>query len=111
MSTPLNIGKDINGAICDTIGVAADKRAATLTANTAQSVIVPPNVNSAFFSFGSSGDVWVSIDSTASLPGGIFSPTNSELNPKSRYVLPGQNISCVCSVTNAVQISFYNTLK
>lgn len=109
MSTNLSIGKDINGTNCDTIGIAAQKVAATLAASTITNTTVPENVNAAFFSYGSSGDVWVNISGTASIPSASFVATNSELNPVSRFVIPGQVISFICEFSNPVQISYYNT--
>ncbi len=108
MSANLSIGKDINGAISDTIYISKDKYAVTLTANIAESITVPENVDSVYFSFGSSGDVWVDCENTAVIPGGSFAATTSELRPVSRFVRPGQHISFICAFVNPVQVSFYN---
>ncbi|MGN6347048.1 MAG: hypothetical protein ACTHME_05035 [Candidatus Nitrosocosmicus sp.] len=108
MSTSLIIGKDINGFVCDTIHVSSDIVRAMMGANVAIEVVVPENVDRAFFAYGSAGDVWVDIQNTATLPSAGFSSTTTELNPVSRFVNPGDTISCICSVINTIQISFYN---
>lgn len=108
MSSNISIGLDINGSACDTIPIAATKYAVTLSASVVTNVVVPQNVNCAYFSYGSSGDVWVSLTGNAAIPGASFVLTNSELNPVSRFVIPGQTISCICLFANPVQISFYN---
>jgi len=108
MSSTLAIGKDINGAVCDTLHVSSLIYAATLAADDATPLIVPENVNVAYFSYGSSGDVWVDIKNTATIPDATFIETTSELNPVSRFVVPGQTISFKCLVANPVQVSFYN---
>lgn len=109
MASNLSIGKDINGAIDDSIAVSENLYAATLAANTPTSIVVPPNVDVVYFSFGSSGDVWVDMQNTASVPASMFVKTTSELNPVSRAVTPGKTISFLCLFANPVQISFYNT--
>lgn len=109
MSTNLIIGKDLNGAIDDAINVSDNIYAITLTANTPASIIVPQNVDVAFFSYGGSGDVWVDMKNTATIPGALFVKTTSELNPVSRYVTPGKTISFVCAAINPVEVSFYNS--
>lgn len=108
MSSTLSIGKDINGAVCDTLSVADNLYSATLAAITETSIVVPSGVNVAYFSYGSSGDVWVSLKGIAAFPPPAFTQTTSELNPVSRYVVPGQTISVICSAINGIQISFYN---
>lgn len=111
MSTNLSVGLDINGVVCDTIDTSSIMRSVTLASNTVTNVVVPENVNCAFFSYGSSGDVWVSRSGNASIPGASFVSTTSELNPVSRFVVPGQTLSFICLFANPVQISFYRTRR
>lgn len=108
MSTNIQIGKDINGISCDTIDVSENNYIATLAAGVATAITVPENVNAAFFSFGGSGDVWVSFSGAATVPGSSFTLSKQELNPVSRFVIPGQVISVLCAVINSCQVSFYN---
>lgn len=108
MSSNLAIGKDINGEACDTINASVNIYAATLAADDATALIVPQNVNVAYFSYGSSGDVWVDLKNTATIPDATFIETTSELNPVSRFVNPGSTISFKCLFANPVQVSFYN---
>ena len=108
MSTSLIIGKDINGSVSDTLHVSSNIVRGVLPAGVATDVVVPENVDRAFFAFGSAGDVWVDIQNTATTPGAAFEETTAELNPVSRFVNPGDTISCICSVINSIQISFYN---
>jgi hypothetical protein len=109
MSTNLIIGKDVNGAIDDAIPVSQNIYAITLTASTAASIIVPANVDVAYFSYGGSGDVWVNMSGAATIPGSLFVQTKSELNPVARYVIPGETISFICSAINPVEVAFYNS--
>lgn len=109
MASNLSIGKDINGAIDDSIAVSEHIYAATLSAGVPTNIIVPQNVDVVYFSFGGSGDVWVDMENSASIPGSVFVRTTSELNPVSRCVTPGKTISFLCLFANPVQISFYNT--
>lgn len=109
MISNLIIGKDVNGAIDDSIPVSDNIYAVTLAANTVSSVMVPQGIDTVYFSYGSSGDVWVDMTGIPTIPGGVFVKTTSELNPVSRAVTPGATISFICLFANPVQISFYNT--
>lgn len=106
MSTPLIIGKDINGTVSDTIYTAKDIVRAILPAGVALATVVPSNVDSAYFAYGSQGDVWVDIQNAATLPTTSFQSTTAELNPVSRYVNPGQTITAICDIDNPIEI-FY----
>ena len=109
MASNLIIGKDINGTVSNTISASSQIRRALLPDGVAIQTVVPPNVNAAFFAYGGKGDVWVDLVNAATLPINSFEDTTAELNPVSRYVIPGTSISCICSVENDVEISFYNT--
>ena len=108
MSTRLLIGKDINGTICDTIGVAENLVRGASGAGVAVDIVVPPNVNAAFFAFGGAGDYWVNLAGTATVPSSPLESSSSELNPVSRYVKAGSTISLICSSINVYQVSFYS---
>lgn len=108
MSNNLIIGKDINGTVSDTISPSSEMYRAALPAGVAIDVTVPQGVDRVFFSYGSSGDVWVDLQNDATIPASTFELTTSELRPASRFVTPGNTVSCICDVINSIQISFYN---
>lgn len=110
MTTPLYLGKDANGAITFELPISDNKTRTTLLANTAQSFTVPPNMRRAFFSYSNGVDVWVDFTNgeAATLPGGAFSSTNSELNPVARYgLVAGNTISCISPTTAYVGVVFF----
>jgi hypothetical protein len=110
MTTPLFLGKDANGFVTFELPISDTKQRTTLAANTAQSCTVPPNMKRAFFSYSNGVDVWVDFKNgeAATLPGGAFASTNSELNPVARYgLIPGNTISFISSTTAYVGVIFF----
>jgi hypothetical protein len=108
MSTLLNIGKDNTGTDSDTVAISENNYTIVLAAGVPTSITVPQNVDRAYFAFGGGGDVWVDFDGTATIPGASFTQSTLQLNPVSRFVLPGNTISFVCMTANGVQVAFYN---
>jgi hypothetical protein len=111
MSTKLLIGTDINGVVCDAIGVAQNIIRGASGAGVAVNITVPQNVDTAYFSFGGGGDYWVDLTNTATAPAVPMESSTSELNPVSRFVVPGSTVSLYCSVINVYQVSFYATRR
>ena len=109
MSTRLFIGKDLNGTVTDRINASDTSYAFTTSAGVATSITVPPNTDTVYFSYGAAGNVWVSLNGTATLPTSTPTLSSSELNPVCRYVTYGMTISIICSVINEVQVAFYNS--
>ncbi len=108
MATRLLIGRDLNGTPCDTIYVAENIVRGIAGAGVAVDITVPPNVDTAYFSYGGAGDFWVDLQASATLPMGTMENSTSELNPVSRFVISGNTVSLICEVINSYQVSFYS---
>ena len=111
MATRLFLGKDLNGTPCDTIYVAENIVRGTSGAGVAVDVTVPENVDTVYFSYGNAGDYWVDLQNTATAPMSTMENSTSELNPVSRFVIPGETVSLLCDVINTYQLSFYAAHK
>lgn len=112
MSTLLNFGRDIQGNNAYAPQTAIDKWSATLASGGASNIVVPSNhkVWVAVFSYEPGTNIWVDLTgATASSPSGAtLAATTSELNPASRTVYAGDNISMITDNTSAdVGVSLY----
>jgi hypothetical protein len=110
MSTQLIMTIDVNGNNTFGLGFAEDSYDTELTTGVAQSVTVPDNFKiwEAVFAFENGANVWVANNETATIPGGAFALTPSQLNPTSRRVKAGDVLSFITSDTSAqVNVSFY----
>jgi hypothetical protein len=107
MATRLFIGKDLNGTVCDTIYPSENIVRGSVGAGVAVNITVPQNVDTAYFVFGGVGNFWVDLKNTATIPSATQQASTAELNPVSRFVVPGSTISLICSVINVYQVSFY----
>lgn len=107
MPTVLQLGKDLNGFCTYRMDFSDTGYQTALSAGTAQNILVPENVNEAWFSYSAGSNVFVNPNGTASLPGGSFTQTYQDLNPVARRVSPGQQLSFVSSQTAYVNVSFY----
>ncbi|MHB9161398.1 MAG: hypothetical protein ACYC6W_11035 [Nitrosotalea sp.] len=110
MSTPFNGNRDVTGAPAYSPPFAIDNFSTTLAANVAQSVTVPSTSSTyiAIFSFVPGAAVWVANNVAATVPGGSFAATKSQLNPASRFVNAGDVLSFITSdTTDQIGVSFY----
>lgn len=115
MTTKLNFSRDVQGVNAYGMQFCDDKQATTLSANTAQSFVVPSNFENwiLFFSFSNGGNVFVRRVSNngsgdAAVPGSSFASTNSELNPAARSAIANDKISFITAdTTDYVQVSLY----
>lgn len=108
MSTPLLLGKDINGNVTFGLPVCDSMVRIELAADTAVSTTVPVGKTKALFTYSNAGDVWVDYQNSATLPSGSFASTTAELRPILRSGLrAGQTLSFRCPTTSYVHIAFW----
>lgn len=109
--TMLRMTRDINGFNTFGLPFSGNKYDTTLAATVEQTLTVPPNaVNGylAVFSFEPGAKVWVALDATATLPGGAFATTDSELNPTAREVPADSVLHFITNDTTAeIGVAFY----
>lgn len=86
----------------------------TLSVGVEQTLVVPPSRGPdypnfvAVFSFDPGLKIFVSVNNTATVPGLSFAATNSQLNPTSRLVSPGDTLHFITTDSTAVaSVSFY----
>lgn len=109
MTTKIALGLDTNHNVTYELPVSDAIYGATLAANTALSLTIPPNMTRAFFSASNGTDFWVNYSTTATIPGGSFSQINQELNPVARYQLtPGSTLSFISPTTCYINVAFYS---
>jgi hypothetical protein len=116
--TLFNMSRDINGFNAFGLPISNKKYKCLLSQNVESTLVVPETGNSSYknvvaiFSFDPGDSVWVSVNSSATLPTtNIFSETNSELNPTARLVKPGDILSFITTdQTDQVGVVFYATL-
>ena len=103
MSTKLSLTKDINGYNAFGIFPSYDVFGCSLTANAAQSFIIPGNFEEwlAVFTYSPGASVWVSFTTTASIPNGTMGSITSVLNPSGRQLKAGMVISVITSDTTS----------
>src|SRR5689334_9847507 len=112
--TQLNIGKDVSNSASYAIPFSNLIYNVTLLANTAQYLAIPGEVDTAIFSYGSGGDVFISFNGPAILPSDTFTPLPQELNPQARDLLNvpiiggGRFLSAICPNDNYLTVAFYN---
>jgi len=110
MSTKFQLTRDINGYNGFGLKFADDKYSTTLASSVAQSLVIPSNFAKwiAIFSFAPGTEVWVANNAAATIPGGAFAATNSELNPVGREVAGGDILSFITPNTQAeVSVTLY----
>ncbi len=107
MTTKLLLGKDLNGNVTYEIPFSNVGYETTLAPSVAQSLTVPLNCTSAWFSYSSGVDVFVDPVTTATLPTGAFTSTTADLNPVARKVVPGSTLSFISAEAGYVKVSFY----
>lgn len=85
-----------------------------LSSGVEQTLTVPQSLQPEFpnyiaiFSIEPGLKVYVSLNETATVPGGSFAQTPSQLNPTARRVMPGNVLHFITSETTAiVNVSFY----
>lgn len=97
MTTKLLFGRDVQGYNAFAPAFAQDAFSATLdSGGGTDSITVPGNFQNwiVAFSYQPGSDIWVAVNASAAAPAGItFAATVSELNPASRTVQAGDEIS------------------
>ncbi len=103
MSTKLSLTKDINGYNAFGIMPTYDIFGCSLTANAAQSFVVPSNNEYwlAVFTFTPGANIWVSFTTTATVATGTMSSLTSVLNPSGRQIKAGTTISIITGDTTS----------
>ena len=110
MSTPILLGKDINGSVTYELPLTplSQKYRVNLTASTHEDLTIPIGMTRAFFSYSNGVDVHVDFGGEASVPSGSFEQTSAELNPGQRYgLVPGEEISFISDTTAYVYVTFF----
>lgn len=116
MTATVNLAmtRDVNGYVAFGVQFTPLNWDTTLAANVAQSATVPNNPSStnnvwlAIFSFEKGTDVYVANNATATVAGGSFAQTPSQLNPTPRQVNGGDVLSFITADTSAVVgVSYY----
>lgn len=110
MTTKLSFGRDINGYNAYAPSFSTVNQITTLSANVAQVVSVPSNFKNwiVAFSYQPGSSVWVALNAIAEIPGSSFSSSQSQLNPSTRTVQGGDEISLITGNTTAqVWVGFY----
>ena len=91
MSTKFSMTRDINGFNGFGLKFADDRHATTLVTGAEQTLTVPTSFSKwiAIFGIEPGADAWISLNTTAALPGATFAASNAELNPVAREVAAG----------------------
>ena len=102
MSTKFSMTRDINGYNGFGIIPSQDIFGCTLTANAAQSFVVPNNNQYwiAVFSYTPGANIWVDFSGAATVPGSTMGSITSVLNPSGRQVKGGSTISFITADTS-----------
>jgi len=109
-TTKLNIIKDINGTVAYLLPQSNALFTAALTANVAQSVTAPTDAIAYGMVVGVSNgiDIYISVNGTATIPTGVFAPSNTAQNIAQRYVNAGDVISFLTPSSGAtISVEFY----
>jgi hypothetical protein len=109
--------RDINSYNGFGLPFSTDKWSTTLLDGVEQTVTVPkspysdcPNVL-AVFSFAPGSSIWVANNETATVPGGSFASTSSELNPAARSVKGGDVLHFITNdASDELGVIFYATV-
>lgn len=101
--TALNMVRDINGFNTFGLPNSLNKKSTILSANVEQHFTCPTNCVQwlAVFSFQPGAKVWFSSSDIATIPGGSFADTFSELNPSARLIFAGDVLSFITDDTTA----------
>lgn len=110
---PFSMTRDINGYNGFGLEFTDSKIGCIITSGSEKNFIVPNPQNCTYkyvlavFSFTDKG-VWVSQNSTATLPSTSFATTNSELDPGGRRVMPGDVLSFITNKSSVeIGVIFY----
>lgn len=106
-STKFSMVRDINGYNGFGILPTFDIQGCSLTANVAQSFVVPSNYPYwiAIFNFSPGSNIWVSFTGAATVPTGTMASLTSVLNPSARQVFKGQTISFITADATSPWVS------
>ena len=106
----MSMTKDVNGLTDYGLNFTPVNKQTVLAATVEQHFTVPFGFDiwELIFSFEPGATVWVALNTTATLPGGSFSDTASQLNPAVRRAKAGDTISFITNDTTAeIGISLY----
>ncbi len=109
--TKLALTRDINGYNTFGLQFSSQKYDTTL-ATGAEQTLTAPTSNAkgylAVFAYEPGAKVWVALGATATVPGGAFASTDSELNPTAREVPASSVLHFITNDTSAeVGVTFY----
>lgn len=110
MTTILNMTRDINGYNSFGVVPADDKVSTKLSAGVEQTTTVPSNYQNwlAIFQIQSGNDIYIANNATATVPGGSFAATASELNPPAWQVKGGDVLHFITNQTTAeITVKYY----
>jgi hypothetical protein len=110
MTTKFIMGKDLNGMNSFTLPFSNTNLNTTLSSGVAQTCTAPTDAEQYYAVFGidPGTKVWVAEGVTATVPGGSFAASVSQLNPTSRIVNSGVVLSFITPDTTAeLNVSFY----
>ena len=136
MATRIQMGKDVNGKSTFDFPFSTITITFTLTASTVATVVVPPLSQMVVFGFTADDDVFVSLNSTATLPTAnnyillengvdsllletagtnhyllegfnLIDTNNQTLNPERRFVKPLDRLSFISTSAANVNLQFY----
>ena len=100
------IKADANGDFPTWLAHQADYiNARSLAANVAESSTVPALATKVFYSC--TGNFYVLVNGTATVPGDVTDGTASELNPAGHLVSPGDVISFIAPAACVVTLAYY----
>jgi hypothetical protein len=99
MSTKLSMTRDINGYNAFGLIPTYDIFGCSLTANAAQSFVVPSSNQYwlVVFTYSPGANIWVDFTGAATVPNGTMGSITSVLNPSGRQVKAGTTISFITS--------------
>jgi hypothetical protein len=109
LTSQLILDKDINNNVTYIIGFSPIGFTVNLAPSVAQSLVVPPNMVKAIFSYSVGTNVFVNINTAATIPTGAFTATTEDINPQGRYVVPGSTLSFISDTAAYVKVSFYTS--
>ncbi len=111
MATQLNLGRDNNTNVTFELPWTGEYYETTLAATVAQSLTVPPNSRSVYFSFQPGLNVFVKLNgSPIALPTGAFANVpNKAFGPTARHsVKSGDTLQFICDTNAFVSVEFFD---